>query len=329
MADSQARSARRGSRSRHGWRDLPRLCRLSACGTRRVSGKPAFLVANRQGTGDRGRSLIVEATRAGLPVLDGLECFLRGVTAPARSPGFRRALARVPPRHSRDGTRADPCAARGPPPVRRERRAARCSGTRGYPPTPAASSRARPPRSRPLARFGYPVGAEDRDARRRPQERPAGNSSFARGRVGGHGGVSRPCEPNRPARACRADDHLARRRDAARNGARRPVRPGRLLGAGGVHVEALADAVYAVPPFDSAEAARLVQRLRVAPLLSSRRHRRSPAIDEFCRVAERFSALAAEIGDEISEIDLNPVIVHADGCAIVDALVVPRPRSAT
>ena len=32
-----------------------------------------------------------------------------------------------------------------------------------------------------------------------------------------------------------------------------------------------------------------------------------------------------EIGGEISEIDLNPVIVHADGCAIVDALVVPRP----
>jgi hypothetical protein len=33
----------------------------------------------------------------------------------------------------------------------------------------------------------------------------------------------------------------------------------------------------------------------------------------------------AEIGDGLSEIDLNPVIVHADGCAIVDALVVPRP----
>ena len=98
-----------------------------------------------------------------------------------------------------------------------------------------------------------------------------------------------------------------------------------LLGAGGVHVEALADVVYAVPPFSAAEAARLVQRLRIAPLLASRRHRRPPAIDEFCRVAERFSALAAEIGGEISEIDLNPVIVHADGCAIVDALVVPRP----
>jgi hypothetical protein len=98
-----------------------------------------------------------------------------------------------------------------------------------------------------------------------------------------------------------------------------------LVGAGGVHVEALADAVYALPPFDAAEAARLVGRLRVARLLESRRHRRPLAVDEFCRVAARFSALVAALGDGLSEIDLNPVIVHADGCAIVDALIVPRP----
>jgi succinyl-CoA synthetase beta subunit len=101
-----------------------------------------------------------------------------------------------------------------------------------------------------------------------------------------------------------------------------------LVAAGGVHVEALADVVYAVPPFGPAEAARLVERLRIAPILKSRRHRRPLAIDEFCRVAARFSALAAALGDSLSEIDLNPVIVHADGCAIVDALVVPRAAEA-
>ena len=98
-----------------------------------------------------------------------------------------------------------------------------------------------------------------------------------------------------------------------------------VIGAGGVHVEALADAVHAMPPFDAADAARLVDRLRVAALLRSRRHRRPLAVEEFCRVAARFSALAAALGEELAEIDLNPVIVHADGCAIVDALVVPRP----
>jgi hypothetical protein len=99
-----------------------------------------------------------------------------------------------------------------------------------------------------------------------------------------------------------------------------------LIGAGGVHVEALADAVYAVPPFDAAEAARLLERLRIAPLLRSPRHRQPLALEEFCRVAARFSALAAALGDQIQEIDLNPVIVHPDGCAIVDALVVPQLR---
>jgi len=97
-----------------------------------------------------------------------------------------------------------------------------------------------------------------------------------------------------------------------------------LIGAGGVHVEALADAVYAVPPFDAAEAARHVARLRIAPLLASRRHARALAVEEFCRVAARFSVLVAALGEELMEIDLNPVIVHADGCDIVDALVVPR-----
>jgi succinyl-CoA synthetase beta subunit len=98
-----------------------------------------------------------------------------------------------------------------------------------------------------------------------------------------------------------------------------------LIGAGGVHVEALADAVYAVPPFGPAEARRLVRKLRVASLLGSRRHRRPLAVEEFCRVASRFSALVVALGGQFSEIDLNPVIVHADGCEIVDALMVPNP----
>jgi hypothetical protein len=50
-------------------------------------------------------------------------------------------------------------------------------------------------------------------------------------------------------------------------------------------------------------------------------------VEEFCRVAATFSAMVAGLGDLLSEVDLNPVIVHAEGCAIVDALVVgQRPR---
>jgi hypothetical protein len=101
-----------------------------------------------------------------------------------------------------------------------------------------------------------------------------------------------------------------------------------LLGLGGLHVEALADVVYALPPFDAAEARRLVDRLKARALLTSRRHARPLALDEFCATAAQFSALVASVGDAITEIDLNPVILHAEGCVIVDALIVGRPARA-
>lgn len=49
------------------------------------------------------------------------------------------------------------------------------------------------------------------------------------------------------------------------------------------------------------------------------------ALHANCEAAARFSAMIAGLGDLPGEVDLNPVIVHADGCVIVDALVVPQP----
>ncbi len=288
----------------------------------RVSGKPAFLVANRQGTG--ADPLIVEATRAGFPVLDGLESFLRGArhlldhrdfaarehASPPRIP--ETAIARFRARLA-DGRRLD------------ENDALMLIKEAGL---PANAGRVVESEDAALAaarEFGYPVvlkiamrGVDHKSELQGIHLSLASDAAVSTAwrdlakRIGPRVLVA-------PMIASQGVEMLIGMVHDDQFG------PVVLLGAGGVHVEAFADVVYAVPPFSSAEAARLVQRLRVAPLLSSRRHRRSPAIDEFCRVAERFSALAAEIGHEISEIDLNPVIVHADGCAIVDALVVPRP----
>jgi acetyltransferase len=47
-------------------------------------------------------------------------------------------------------------------------------------------------------------------------------------------------------------------------------------------------------------------------------------IAAYCSAAARFSVLAAALGDEIDEIDINPVLLHPEGCTAVDALVVPR-----
>ncbi len=43
------------------------------------------------------------------------------------------------------------------------------------------------------------------------------------------------------------------------------------------------------------------------------------------QAVSRLSVLAADLGDLVAEVDVNPIIVSPDGAVAVDALVVPRP----
>jgi hypothetical protein len=45
------------------------------------------------------------------------------------------------------------------------------------------------------------------------------------------------------------------------------------------------------------------------------------AIDEFCSMAATFSAMVYALKDELSEIDINPVIISEHGSVAVDALI--------
>jgi acyl-CoA synthetase (NDP forming) len=287
-----------------------------------ASGKPAVLVSNRQGTG--ADPLVVEATREGFPVLDGLESFLRGVrhlfdhrdfaarSRPAAEVLPDTALARFRARLA-DGRRFD------------ENDALTLLKEAGL---PANAGRIVEGEAAALAAardIGFPVVLKTAKRGVDHKSDLAGihlGLSDQAAVAAAYRDLSKRIDPRvlvAPMVEAKGVEMLLGMVHDAQFG------PVVLLGAGGVHVEALADAVYALPPFDAAEAARLVARLRVAPLLSSRRHARPPDVEAFCRVAARFSSLVAAIGGELAEIDLNPVIVHADGCAIVDALVVPRP----
>ena len=99
-----------------------------------------------------------------------------------------------------------------------------------------------------------------------------------------------------------------------------------VLGFGGVHVEALADVVYALPPFGAAEARAAASIASSCARCSTSRRHGAPLGDRrFLRARPRDSRPSSPaLGDAVGEIDLNPVIVHADGCAIVDALIVGR-----
>jgi hypothetical protein len=94
-----------------------------------------------------------------------------------------------------------------------------------------------------------------------------------------------------------------------------------LIGFGGVYAEVLKDATFALPPFDAAYARRKVDGLRLRPLLDGQRGRPPHAIDAFCNMAARFSALVHALRDGIGEIDINPVIVGQERCTAVDALI--------
>lgn len=97
-----------------------------------------------------------------------------------------------------------------------------------------------------------------------------------------------------------------------------------MLGFGGVHVEALKDVAYALPPFDSNTARRLIENLKLRPLLDPHRGMPGADIDSFCTVAAQFSLLVAALAEVLNEVDINPVIVRPNGCIGVDALVSGR-----
>ena len=47
-------------------------------------------------------------------------------------------------------------------------------------------------------------------------------------------------------------------------------------------------------------------------------------MDAVCEAFARFSLIAVTLGDEIAELDVNPVIAGPNGVTAVDALVMPR-----
>ncbi|WAX57636.1 GNAT family N-acetyltransferase [Jatrophihabitans cynanchi] len=100
-----------------------------------------------------------------------------------------------------------------------------------------------------------------------------------------------------------------------------------MIGAGGVLSDLLADRQFALAPLDEAAAARLVGRLRTAPLLDGYRGR--PVVPR-AAVADVIARIAQLVDDvpEIAELDLNPIICHGSTLTVVDARirVAPAPR---
>jgi acetate---CoA ligase (ADP-forming) len=106
-------------------------------------------------------------------------------------------------------------------------------------------------------------------------------------------------------------------------GTRRDPRfgPVTLVGMGGLYAELLGDVAVALAPVDNAEAARLLESLRGAPLLTGARGRPPLDVRAAAAAVAALSRVAAE-HPEIDELEINPLLVLPEGAIGLDARIV-------
>ncbi|MFC8144386.1 acetate--CoA ligase family protein [Streptomyces paradoxus] len=98
------------------------------------------------------------------------------------------------------------------------------------------------------------------------------------------------------------------------------------VGLGGVLVEVLRDTAVGVPPFGEEQARDMLAGLRGRALLDGVRGRPAADLDALVEVVLRVQRMALELGDQLAELDINPLMVlpHGQGAVALDALAVCR-----
>ncbi len=96
-----------------------------------------------------------------------------------------------------------------------------------------------------------------------------------------------------------------------------------LVGLGGIFVEVFQDVALRIPPLSAEDAREMIGEIRGAKLL--RGFRGSPALDSaaIAEVLLAVAGLALDLGEEIRELDINPLVVYpaGKGIRVVDALI--------
>jgi len=101
-----------------------------------------------------------------------------------------------------------------------------------------------------------------------------------------------------------------------------------MVGMGGIFAEVLGDVALAPAPVSEAEAAGMIRSLRMFPIMDGARGRERADVAAAARTLALLSEFACRHADELAEIDLNPVLVRAEGKGVValDALMIPCPK---
>jgi acyl-CoA synthetase (NDP forming) len=95
-----------------------------------------------------------------------------------------------------------------------------------------------------------------------------------------------------------------------------------MFGLGGIFTEAIGDVVFSIAPLDENDARKMIQELDAQKLLGAFRGEKAADKEALIETIVGLSKIGTEI-PEIREIDINPLLVTADGkVTAVDALIV-------
>ena len=95
-----------------------------------------------------------------------------------------------------------------------------------------------------------------------------------------------------------------------------------VAGFGGIFAEVLSDVAVLIPPFNATTVKRVLENLSMADLLKGARGASKVDVDSYCETAARLSKIAVAFSDTLVEVDINPIMLTADGCVGLDALMV-------
>jgi acyl-CoA synthetase (NDP forming) len=91
-----------------------------------------------------------------------------------------------------------------------------------------------------------------------------------------------------------------------------------VVGFGGVYVEVLGDIAARLAPVTVDEARAMLAELKMAPVLRGVRGAAPVDIDAIAQTISQFSTMAAGV-PELTEVEINPLVVDAKGAVAVDA----------
>jgi acetyltransferase len=98
-----------------------------------------------------------------------------------------------------------------------------------------------------------------------------------------------------------------------------------LIGAGGIASELIKDRVLGFPPLNEVLARRMLESLRMWPLLQGYRGRAGIDVDRLVEVMMRLSYLISD-NPQIVELDVNPLLATPDRSVALDARIILSPR---